>query len=90
VGRTFLSAAFDLDFDFCNMHGTKINFKSDGQECPRHMGEFDHCCSSKQLHLQEVTVDSRYENYTTAEAQKPLALAPFFDNESDTHALPVA
>jgi hypothetical protein len=46
--------------------------------------------SSKQLHLQEVTVDSRYENYTTAEAQEPLAFAPFFDDESDTHAWPVS
>ena len=84
MGRTFLSAAFDLDFDFCNMHGTKINFKSGGQECPSHMGESDHWCSSKQLHLQEVTVDSRYENYTMTKRKKEAGIRAVFDDESGT------
>jgi 3-oxoacyl-[acyl-carrier protein] reductase len=51
------------------------------------MGESERFCSSKQLHLQEVTVDSRYENYSTAVAQKRLAFVMFFDDKSDTHGL---
>jgi hypothetical protein len=64
-----LSAGFDLDFWSCTkMPRIKINFKSGGQEWPPHTGESDRFISSKQLHLQEVTVDLQYENYTMAKA----------------------
>ena len=46
----------------------KINFKGGGQEWRPHTGESDRFISSKQLHLQEVTVDLQYENYTMAKA----------------------
>ena len=41
VGRTLLSAAFDLDLDWLSIDlppKVKTNFKSGGQECPPHTG----------------------------------------------------
>lgn len=64
-GWTFLSADFYLDLEFRSViFKTKVNLKSGGQESPPHTAKFDCCCSSKQLHLQEVTFDLRCENYT--------------------------
>ena len=40
--------------------------------------------TSKQLHLQEVTVDSRYENYTMTKRKKEAGIRAVFDDESGT------
>src|SRR5690349_2267718 len=66
------------------MPRTKINFKIGGQECPPHTGGSDCFIVSKQLHLQEVTVDLQYENYTMAKARAEAGIRAVFDDKSGT------
>ena len=85
VGRTLLSAGFDLDFCLCSKTTrSKIKFKGGGQECPPHTGQYGRVFSSKQLHLQEVTVDSRCENYIMTKVRKEAWIRAVFDDESGT------